>query len=677
MAVIEITCPHCSARTYVTFVRQTGNGSCPECGNEIIDVFQYSNKAVSGEGTLLTDNFNAGAPTIISGVTDGGDGQDIFGDSVPLEMVEESGPAPLVQSAPALDPSLSGPTLVPVQSAPLLVPAESGPSLAPIESAPMLVPSNSAPTLIPNQTSPAGSADGMLLTPPPPRLRQFATEENPRSISAAALEEIDLEAKPIIEPRGDAETRPTLPPINLGAVPSATRTAVRRPTGSVAPTAKAPTGRVQKGPTGGVQKTASAPVVKPPTGRVSKPPTGSIAKPAAPTRRPTASVAASPAPAAARRPTSPLPPRPQAVPVRRPTGSVAKPAPDEALAPAEELSLLTPPAPPSGTRAVMPPVRKATGALPKPATRAVPPAAAESGGRSYAPIRVPGAPMTPPSMTRPPAAPPAPAGPPKRPTAKLSVVGLGEAPRLAPPEKPKDFAKPKFDAGLTRLGYTMPGSDVSHFDGLPEPSPVPYGVGTSNDADEEPTSSPPPPPPRPGTRSVMPRPQAPKPKEPLVEDYDVVAEDDAVDVPAAAVSKAEITEDWAPAGPNSGVIDKIEIPQDLDDVASDSAATTVPEDEPSGDDEEIGAEFEADAETRQLPQQEKPAPKAAPKAAAKAKPQARAADEGPRPVYHHRASIDWEKVRYQAFIGAIYTLCALALIAFAAGIYHVHVSPLF
>lgn len=162
----------------------------------------------------------------------------------------------------------------------------------------------------------------------------------------------------------------------------------------------------------------------------------------------------------------------------------------------------------------------------------------------------------------------------------------------------------------------------------------------------------------------------PKPVPPPKEEYADLDEFAAgLDAPAAAVSKANISEDWAPAGPNSGIVEKIDIPGDLDDVASDSAATTVPEDQPADEDEEIGADFEAEAETRQLPTQEKPKP------TPKAKP--RPADDGPRPVYHARSSIDWEVVRYRAFVGFIYTICALALIAFFAGLYHVHVRPLF
>lgn len=621
MAVIEITCPHCSARTYVTFVRQTGNGSCPECGNEITDVFQYSNKAVSGEGSLLTDTFNPAGATIISGL---GDGQDLYGDNVPIETLPEvdGGSVSLQGSAPALDPSLSGPSLMPMQSSPSLEPSNSGPSLMPVESAPMLVPSN---------TSPGVKAEGMLLTPPPPRLRQFAAEASPAKSNAPEseeinLEEIDLSEKPVVVTGDDAPTHPVLPTISLGAPPAApqTRAAVRRPTGAVAP----------------------------------KPPTGSIAKP--PVRRPTAPVS----PAPTRKPTSALPPR--AVATRRPTAPVAAPRratapipksaaprPQEVLSPADELSLLTPPLPPAS--------RRPTSAVAKSPTRALPQTPPESGGRTYAPIRVPG-PPTPPSVTRPPA-------PPKRPTAKLSVVGLGEAPRLAPPDKPKDFAKPKFDPGLTRLGYTMPGSDVSHFDGLPEPSPVPLGSTLDDDSAGEPPA-PPAPGPRQGTRAAMPRPSAPAPKEAPLEDYDVMSEEPGLDVPAAMVSKVQINEDWAPGGPNSGVVDKIDIPDELGEGIDDSAATTVPENADDVDDEVVEDEFEAQAPTRQLPQPEK-APRKSP---TKARPPA---DEGPRPVYASRAHFDWETFRYRAFVGAIYTVCALALMAFVAGLYHVHVAPLF
>ncbi len=644
MAVIEITCPHCNARTYVTFVRQTGNGSCPECGNEISDVFQYSNKTVSGEGSMLTDTFNPAGATIISGP---GDGQDLYGDNVPIEALPEVdvGSVSLQGSAPSLDPSLSGPSLMPLQSSPQLEPSNSGPLLVPVESAPMLAPSTSAPSLVPSNTSPAGKVDGMLLTPPPPRLRQFATESSSSNPGASSREEINLdeisfEERPVVVTSDEAPTNPTLPPVPV-SVPiraSQTRAAVRKPTGSVSAVRPA---------TGVVNKERS-----------DKPPTGSIAKPL--TRRPTGAIAASAPPAPVRKPTSSLPPRPGAP--RRPTAPVAAarrstapiPKNETNLAPAEEFSLLTPPMPPAA--------RKPTGSVAKNATRAMPPSSMESGGRSYAPIRVPG-PPTPPSVTRPPV-------PPKRPTAKLSVVGLGEAPRLAPPEKPKDFGKPKFDPGLTRLGYTMPGSDVSHFDGLPEPSPVPFGSTLDDDSGEEPTAPPPPPGPRPGTRAAMPRPSAPVPKEAPLEDYDVMAEDPGVDVPAAMVSKAQINEDWAPGGPNSGLMDKIDIPGELGDDVDDSAATTVPEIADGGDDEVVEDEFEAEAPTRQLPQQEKP-PRKSP---AKARPPA---DEGPRPVYASRPHFDWETFRYRAFVGVIYTVCALALMAFVAGLYHVHVAPLF
>src|SRR5262245_55425514 len=80
MAVIEITCPHCAARTYVTFVRQTGNGSCPECGNEINNVFQYLQASQSGEGTLL-DNFSSGSTSIIPRGSLGDNGDDPYGDA--------------------------------------------------------------------------------------------------------------------------------------------------------------------------------------------------------------------------------------------------------------------------------------------------------------------------------------------------------------------------------------------------------------------------------------------------------------------------------------------------------------------------------------------------------------------------------------------------------------------
>jgi hypothetical protein len=244
------------------------------------------------------------------------------------------------------------------------------------------------------------------------------------------------------------------------------------------------------------------------------------------------------------------------------------------------------------------------------------------------------------------------------------VVGLGEAPRLAPPDKPKDFAKQKFDAGLTRLGYTMPGSDVSHFDGLPEPSPVPYGA-TLPDNDGQDDPPPAAPGPRPGTRAAMPRPSAPVPKAPE-EDFDDIAEQQGVDAPAAMVSKADITEDWAPGGPESGVLGGVEIPDDLDDEAASSAATTVPDGD-DGNDEGIDDEFEAEAETRPLLKQEKPERK---------KP-CPAADDEPRRVYASGPRFDWEKFRYNLFIGSIYTVCGLALLAFVLALYHVHIKPLF
>jgi hypothetical protein len=645
MAVIEITCPHCNARTYVTFVRQTGNGSCPECGNEIKDVFQYSNKTVSGEGSLLTEVFNPSGATFVSGAAE--DGQDLFGDNVPIESLPEvdTGSMPLQGSAPALDPSLSGPALMPLQSSPLLEPSNSGPSLVPVESAPMLAPSNSAPSLMPSNTSVEGKVEGMLLTPPPPRLRQFATESSSSSLGPPAheeinLEEISFEERPVVVTSDEAPTNPTLPPVPV-SVPiraSQTRAAVRKSTGSVS-------------------------AVKPATGvvakeRPAKPLTATVVKPA--TRRPTAAVAPTAPLAPVRKPTSSLPPRPavarrptaQVVAPRKSTGPIPKVQDD--LAPAEEFSLLAPP--------MRNEARKPTSSLAKGPARTAPQTSPESGGRSYAPIRVPG-PSTPPSVTRPPS-------PPKRPTAKLSVVGLGDAPRLTPPEKPKDFGKPKFDPGLTRLGYTMPGSDVSHFDGLPEPSAVPFGSTLDDNLGEEPTAPPTPPGPRPGTRAAMPRPSAPVPKEAPLEDYDVMAEEPGVDVPAAAVSKVEINEDWAPGGPNSGIVERIDIPDELGDGVDDSAATTVPEIDEGGDDEVLEDEFEAQAPTRQLPQQEKH-PRKAP---AKARP---VADEESRPVYASRPHFDWETFRYRAFVGIIYTVCALALLAFVAGLYHVHVSPLF
>ena len=161
-------------------------------------------------------------------------------------------------------------------------------------------------------------------------------------------------------------------------------------------------------------------------------------------------------------------------------------------------------------------------------------------------------------------------------------------------------------------------------------------------------------------------PKAPPPPAPTEEDFDDLALQQGQDAPAALVSKADINEDWAPSGPDSGVLGNVEIPGDLDDDIDDSAATTVPEIE-TGDDETPEDEFEAEAETRPLLKQEKPQPK-------KPRPPA---DEGPRRVYVSSPRFDWEKFRYNLFVGTIYTVCALALAAFVLGLYHVHVSPLF
>ena len=165
----------------------------------------------------------------------------------------------------------------------------------------------------------------------------------------------------------------------------------------------------------------------------------------------------------------------------------------------------------------------------------------------------------------------------------------------------------------------------------------------------------------------MPRPSAPVPKAPppVEEDFDNFAQQQDEDAPAALVSKADINEDWAPSGPDSGVLGNVEIPGDLDDVADESAATTVPE--IGGSDENPEDEFEAEAETRPLLKQEKPEKK---------KPR-QAPDDEPRRVYASRPSFDWEKFRYNLFVGTIYTVCALALAAFVLGLYHVHVKPLF
>ncbi len=681
MAVIEITCPHCSARTYVTFVRQTGNGSCPECGNEITNVFQFSSNATSGTGTLLTEDFAPGGATLVPGAADSGDGQDVYGDGPPasLPLLDPSSAPSLVPrtSAPSLELSQSGPSLMPFDGGNVGDSPDNSPLFVPTESAPMLVPSNSAPTLIPSESSASARVEGVLLTPPPPRLRQFAAEDSSSTRTRRPTAEINLEEQPAVEALEDSPTRPTLPPVPANLPPSTpqSKAGVRRPTGSIG---SAP--QVQNEGEPGPQVVAKAP-----TSRVQKPPTGSIAKPPVAPRRSTVTLPQSQPKslvAATRRPTSPLPSReitrPVASPpppVKRPTAAVTatrkttaaveKAASlEDALAPAEELSLFTPPPPkaPAGARAVMPGPKRPTAPVAKaaPGTRAVPQSSADSGGRSYAPIRVPGGPPSPVSSPRPPAAPT------RTPTRKLNLVGLGEAPRLESSEKPKNFAKPKFDPGLTRLGYTMPGSDVSHFDGLPEPSPVPYGATLPDGEIKDDAPPPPPPGPRPGTRAAMPRPSAPVPKPP-VEDFDALAEEQGEDVPAAMVSRVEINEEWAPGGPDSGVMSGVEIPDDLDDEVSDSAATTVPETSEAGEDEEPAEEFEAEAETRPLLKQEKPKK-------TKARP---AADDEPRRVYASRPSFDWEKFRYHLFVGSIYTVCALALIAFVLGLYHVHVKPLF
>lgn len=642
MAVVEITCPHCSARTYVTFVRQTGTGSCPECGTEIADVFQYSSKGGSGIGTLLGDTtFSDSSATIIAS----GPAPERRG-TAPLELSgadfgSPTGEVPMpADNAPDLSPSLSGPSLMPLESAPMLAPSTSAPSLLPSNSAPALEPSNSAPAL---------NTAGSLLTPPPPRLRQFAVEDLQEP---AVVSEIPA-PKPTRRPTGslgaaaksdpEKSTRPALPSVNLGQPRRPTApVATKRPTAPVAVPTRRPT----------------APIALPtrrPTGAVAKPATATLPKPMM--RRPTASLNASAAPvsaapAPARRPTATLP-----APARRPTKSLP---PREELGPVEELSLLTPPpvqpAAPA-TRAIS--AKRPTSALPKSEP------ISDAGGRSYPPIRAPGV-ASPPGSTR-----------------TLSVVGLGEAPRLPGPPKPENFGTKKFDPGLTKLGYTMPGSDVSHFD-LPPPSPVPFTA--EGDATEDAPAPLPPPGPRPGTRIAMKAPPPPPPPKagtraipaaPQESDFEVVDDDD--DAPAAAVSQASIDEGWADEGPASG-IGKVDIPEmGLDEDPAGEAETNPSFTPPDGDDD-VQEEPEDEgfvpgppakplpAPQKQAPAAAKPAPAKAPKA-----PTARVAPPAESVRYRPVRRFDAEEFWTRALIYGLYTVCAAGAVAFLWLMYKVHV----
>ncbi len=649
MAVVEITCPHCSARTYVTFVRQTGTGSCPECGTEIANVFQYSGKGGSGIGTMLGDTtFSDSSATIIAS----GPAAEKRG-TAPLELSGADFGSPtnempvLADDAPALSPSLSGPSLMPLESAPMLAPSTSAPSLIPSNSAPALEPSNSAPSL---------NTAGSLLTPPPPKLRQFAVEDLPEP---AVVSEIPA-PKPTRRPTGslgaaaksepEKATRPTLPLVNLGET--------RRPTAPVA--AKRPTAPVAV-PT----RRPTAPIALPtrrPTGAVAKPATATLPKPMM--RRPTASLAASAAP-------SPVAPAPlAAAPTRKPTATLPAAArrptkslpPRDELGPVEELSLLTPPpaqAPTPATRAAT--AKRPTSALPKSEP------ISDAGGRSYPPIRAPGVPSPP------------------GPTRTLTVVGLGEARRLPGPPKPENFGTKKFDPGLTKLGYTMPGSDVSHFD-LPPPSPVPFSA--ASDASEDAPVALPPPGPKPGTRIAMKAPPPPPPRSgtrvapaSLQEaDFEVVDDaDDAEDAPAAVVSQASIDEGWAEEGPASG-IGKVDIPDmGLDEDPSSEAETNPSLTPPDGDDEmQDVLEDEGfvpgppakplPAPQKQAPAAAKPAPARTPKApTARLEPPAEAVRY--RPVRRFDAEEFWTR----ALIYGLYTVCAAGAVAFLWLMYKVHV----
>ncbi|RIK63897.1 MAG: hypothetical protein DCC64_05680 [Planctomycetota bacterium] len=637
MAVVEITCPHCSARTYVTFVRQTGTGSCPECGTEIADVFQYSSKGGSGIGTMLGDTtFSDSSATIIAS----GPAPERRG-TAPLELSgadfgSPTGEVPMpADNAPDLSPSLSGPSLMPLESAPMLAPSSSAPSL---------MPSNSAPTLEPSNSAPSMNTAGNLLTPPPPRLRQFAVEDLPET---AVLSEIPA-PKPTRRPTGslgaaaksepEKATRPTLPLVNLGEPRRPTApVATKRPTAPVAVPTRRPT----------------APIALPtkrPTGAVAKPATATLPKPMM--RRPTASLAAAAAPAApapARKPTATLP-----APARRPTQSLP---PRDELGPVEELSLLTPPpaqAPAPASRATT--AKRPTSALPKSEP------ISDAGGRSYPPIRAPGVPGQP------------------GPTRTLTVVGLGEAPRLPGPPKPENFGTKKFDPGLTKLGYTMPGSDVSHFD-LPPPSPMPFTA--ASEASEEAPAALPPPGPKPGTRIAMKAPPPPKtdtrvaPAPPQEADFEVV--DDAEDAPAAAVSQASIDEGWAEEGPASG-IGKVEIPDmGLDDDPSGEAETNPSLNPPDGDDEmqedlDDGG-FVPGPPAKPLPAPQKAAP-AAPKPAPARTPKAPTARlEPPAEAVRYRPvrRFDAEEFWTRALIYGLYTVCAAGAVAFLWLMYKVHI----
>ena len=690
MATIEITCPHCDVRTYVTFVRQTGNGSCPECHNEITDVFQYASGKQSGSGSFLNaGDFNDSGATIIASPS--GSGKPA---TAPLELslgdFEGASPA----SLPALNPA-SAPMIIPSESAPMLVPSQSAPSLMPSQSAPSLMPSNSAPTLMPSGMS-APANEGTLLTPPPPRLRQFSDEDRAaaKSFNRHAGEDtltLGSDVRPVgtkrstatlvrqraepatfaERPENDAPTRPTLPPVPVSKPvrkSTAPLPSTRRPTAPIPPSAPKPTASLNKASAGG--KAAAPAPAKPPV------------------RRPTASIPSAPAPASSvvgasptRRPTGTLPaakPAATASPPRRPTASIAKPLVQADEIGPEELSLLTPP--PASKVAARPPApRRPTAPLnrppepasgrdpltantraapgPAPATRAIPPVrrptaslekspAAASGGKSYPPIRAPGAP----------------------PKQSLSVVNLGEAPRLAPPSKPKDFGKQKYDANLTRLGYTLPGSDVSHFD-LPAPSPIPFGIGPdAGSNDEEPPA------PRPPSMAATSGATAASPTEDMYEEVGEGESADEVDVPASVVSKANIEAGWADEGPNSGVLGKIDLPSDdsLDEIPEAESEVDLP----AGDEPEAAGEFSAQGKTRKLPTA-KPAPAkpAAPRRAAKQS----ASDDEPVIRYRSRGRYDSEVFWTRVLVGTLYALCAAGTAGFAFLMYKVHVlkEPLF